>query len=66
MSLAKTTLRMFSYYLLNQDPAGADKTVEAYISSLHHPFVTSVPIYIYSADAEAYFDSSKHLAEEIE
>lgn len=43
----------------------SDRAVEAYVSPLHHPFKTSIPLYIHSGATEAFFTSISSFAEDM-
>lgn len=45
--------------------ATSERPVEAYVSPLHHPFQTSIPLYIHAGAIEAFFKSISNFAEEM-
>lgn len=47
-------------------PSHPSNSADAYISPLHHPFTTSVPLYIHAGAAEAFHGSIKAFASEME
>lgn len=53
-------------YLPSDGELASDETMRAYVSPLHHPFKTSIPIFIHAGAAEAFLETIKVFAEEMQ